>query len=94
MKAKVDPCWFAEVCNTLINSDAKTAIKYISEKAVVKATWRHKPHGKNIREEMVVTFGRPGYLEQKFVRLCTRAREPFPIALVQLKPWPKKRKVK
>ena len=92
MKTEIAPKWFMHVCSDLLASNAKSAIKYIDEKTIVRATWRHKPNNKHTREEMVVTFGRPNYLERKFVKLCKRAKEPFPVLKVQLKPWPIKRK--
>lgn len=94
MKTEINPRWFAVVCNALVSSGAKSAIKYIDEKTVVKATWRNKPHNKNRHEEMVVTFGEPGYLERKFVKMLKLAKEPFPVLKVQMKPWPVKRKAK
>lgn len=92
MKKVVDPKWFSHVCATLIASDAKSAIKYIDEKTVVKATWHNKPSGRNRSETMVVSFGDPGYREAKFIATCKKAGEPFPVKKIQLRPYPIKRK--
>lgn len=90
MKNEINPRYFSVVCDALVNSDAKTATKYIDPKTVVRATWRHKPNNRNTREEMVVTFGRPNYLEVKFIAKCVKAGEPFPVKKVQFKSWPVK----
>ena len=83
---------FNAVIDALLNYDIRSATKYISPKLVARATWRHKPSRKNTREEMVITFGAPNYLEAKFVKLALKAEEPFPIKRVQHKAWPKKKK--
>lgn len=91
MKQEVDPKFFAVVCAALIGSDCRMATKYLDAKTVVRATWRHKPSKRNTREEMVVTYGEPNYLEKRFVKACKQAGEPFPVKKVQLRPWPKKK---
>lgn len=92
MKKTVDPKVFAQVCGALAASDAKTATKYLDEKTTVKATWRFKPNNKHSREEMIVTFGTPNYLDRIFIKKCKKAGEPFPIKKVQLRAYPKKAK--
>lgn len=64
---------------------ARSAVKYISEKEVVRATRRLKPDKRNTREEVVLTIGKPNYAERAFVKLCKKAGEPFPVKKVQLK---------
>jgi hypothetical protein len=92
-KVEVDPKHFATVCGALIASDAKSAVRYLGPKLVVRATWHNKPSKRNSREEMIVTFGEPNYSERLFVKACQKAGEPFPVNRVQFKPWPKKRGV-
>jgi hypothetical protein len=70
----------------------KTAIKIIDEKTTVKATWHNKPSGRNSREEMVVTFGAPNYLDRIFIKKCKKAGETFPVKKIQFRPYPKKKK--
>jgi hypothetical protein len=43
-------------------------------------------------EHAVVTFGAPGYKQQRFIDACLTAGEPFPVKKVQLTAWPIKRK--
>jgi len=92
MKTQIDPKVFAVVVGALVASDAKSAVKFLSPKLVVKATWRHKPSKQHTREECVVTFGEPGYLQAKFIDACIKTGEPFPVKKVQLTAWPIKRK--
>jgi len=92
MKKVIDPKVFGLVCGALAGSDAKTATKYLDEKTTVRATWRRKPNGRNSREEMVVTFGAPNYLDRIFIKKCKKAGEPFPIKKIQLRAYPKKAK--
>lgn len=92
MNRTIDPKIFATVCGALISSDAKTATKYLLPNMVVRATWRHKPKSKNTREEMVVTYGNPNYLECYFVKACKKSGEVFPVKKIQFRPWPKKAK--
>lgn len=74
------------VINTLVNSTARRAIKYISPSLVVRATrrtFRGKIAGGNL--ELSVTIGRPNYSERLFINKCIKAHEPFPIRKIQLK---------
>lgn len=70
----------------------KTAVKYISEKLVVRLTRRTKYSKRNRRNEFVLTVGQPNYLERKFVKDCKKAGEPFPVKKVQIKFYPVKKK--
>ena len=92
MKTEIDTKWIATVSATLIASDAKTTVKYLGEKLVVRATWRNKPSKKNTREEMVITFGVPNYREVAFIKNLKKAGKQFPIKEIQLKPYPIKKK--
>lgn len=94
MKTEVDPRDFAKVMSTLITSGVKSVTRYVSPKLVVRATWRHKPKASRTREEAVVTFGTPNYLETAFAKAAVKAGEPFPIKKLQLRAWPKPRKAK
>lgn len=91
MKASVDEKLFSKVCSALINSDARSAIKYVAYNIVVRATWHNKPSGRHTRETMVVSYGAPNYRERKFIKACKKANEPFPISRIQFRFWPKKK---
>lgn len=94
MKAQIPPKVFSRVITALIGSVAKSATLYLAPNLVVRATWRHKPSGQHVQEQMYVTMGRPNYLEKAFALKARDAREPFPIKKIQFKAWPKKRKPK
>lgn len=94
MKTQIPPKAFSKVVNALVASVAKSATLYLAPNLVVRATWRHKPKANHTREEMVLTFGAPNYLERLFVKQAVKAHEPFPIRKVLLKAWPVKRKPK
>lgn len=91
MKQAFDTVWIGRVAEALIASPDKTATKYLSPKLVVRATWHNKPASANRQECMVVTFGCPNCRETKFIALAKKAKEPFPIKRIILKPWPKKK---
>lgn len=81
---------FASVCGALMESDAKSAIKYVDEKTIVRATWRFKPNARHRRDEMVVTIGAPNYAEREFIKKCKKAGEPLPVKKIQFRAYPKK----
>ena len=69
----------SQVIEAILEVGAKKATKYLDDKTVVKATRQ----GKN--NSLILTWGRPNYLERKFIKLCKKAGEKFPIRKVQLK---------
>ena len=75
MKKQIDHKLFSTVCAALIGSDAKSAIKYIDDKTVVRATWHNKPRANNRMEYMVVSFGAPNYRERAFILLAKNQEE-------------------
>lgn len=91
MKKIIDPKHYAAVCSALMSSTAKTAIKIIDEKTIVKATFRKKQNNRNRREEMVVTVGEPEYRIAKFIKACKKAGEPLPVKKIQFRNWPVKK---
>lgn len=63
------------------------AVKYLAPNLIVRAV-RTRYAGKISKTgniEMSVTIGRPNFLEREFVVLCKKAKEPFPVAKIQLK---------
>jgi len=92
MKKIIDAREIGSVTAALMMGDCRSAVKYIDEKTIVRATWRNKPNGENTREEIVVTIGCPNYLERAFVNKCKQAGEKFPIRTIQLKYYPIKKK--
>ena len=80
---------YEALITALLKGGAKCATKYVSPSEVIRVTrrvYRHKRgkfHGKPI--ELVVTHGKPNYLEREFIRQCRKAGESFPVRKVQFK---------
>lgn len=74
-----------EQAGNSIVTGVKSAVKYMSPRDVVKATLRFRPTRRSTRSEVVLTIGCPNYEERKFVKLCQKAGEPFPVKKMQLK---------
>jgi hypothetical protein len=81
-----------KVLEALVENKAWKATAYLSEKFVVNMT-RKLYNGKfpnNTELDIVLTIGRPNYLQREFIKDCKKAGEPFPVKKVQLKFPPKK----
>lgn len=77
----------------LLSGEVITATEYLTPKLVARATRRRfgKKILKNEDIEIVLKIGKPNVAERKFVKLCLKAKEPFPIKKIQIKPYdPKK----
>jgi predicted Co/Zn/Cd cation transporter (cation efflux family) len=95
MKDLSIPMLVAQVMRSLLdNTDMRRATYYADPKLVISICRRHKFSKRNLWGDFVVKVGRPNYIETKFVALCKKAKEPFPVKRVQLKAWPKKRNPK
>jgi hypothetical protein len=83
-----------EVIKTLVANNMKKATKFVSPKEVVRAV--RKTYGNKIdsrqKIELVVTIGKPNYVERTFIRTAQYAGEPFPIRKIQLKAFVAKKK--
>lgn len=77
--------------DALMNSDAKTAIAYVSRRDTVKVTRRFKIDRRNRTTDLVLTIGEPGYREREFIKDAVKAGEMFPIRKVQLRNFPQPR---
>lgn len=90
---------YNQLVNTLIETGAHVATKYIDDKTIVRATRRlygYRKHskspwrkGENI--EISLTIGRPNYAERQFIKSVKKSGESFPIRKIQLK-FPPSRK--
>jgi hypothetical protein len=76
----------------LINANARRATFYQSPKAVITATRRFKPYKRANSIDICLKIGKPNYRERQFIKMCLKAREPFPVRKVQLKFWTDARK--
>lgn len=80
-------------CLRALAPDVRKATVYLSPKLVVSICRRQKYSKRATREDLVVKVGVPNYLERNFIAACKKAKEPLPLLKVQLKFWPKKKKV-
>lgn len=79
----------------LLDTGARKATKYLSERETVKASRRlfnGKISKRSNSVDIVVTIGAPNYEERDFIRKCKKAGEPFPVKRVILKFPPARRK--
>ena len=72
---------FDKLVLEIING-AKSATKYISPNLVARAVrfGKFDSQGLDVR----VKLGRPNFAERKFIKLCKKAGEPFPVKKIQL----------
>jgi hypothetical protein len=92
MKKEIDAREIASVSAALMSiKDCRSAVKYIDDKTIVRATWHNKPKANNRIEVMVVTIGAPNYKEREFIKKCKKSGESFPIKKIQLKHYPIKK---
>lgn len=76
----------ALLTKALLDSDARQAVKYVSEKEVIRATRRaYKGRRQRYREEVLISVCKPNYRERDFIWKCKDAKEPFPIKKIQYK---------
>jgi len=77
-----------KVVGALLANNARRATKFLSEKETIKAQriiFGGRISKRDTRTTVVVTFGRPNYLEREFIRQCKKAGESFPVKKIQLK---------
>lgn len=67
------------------------ATKFVSPKLVVRATRTKTSFGRGRNVEITLTIGKPNWAEREFIKLCKKAKEPFPVKRIQLKLIPKKK---
>lgn len=94
MVKKVPMNAVAVVVESVLRLKIHKATKYLSPTLVVRAT-APLLHGKRHMDtkSVVLTIGKPNFLERKFIKLCIKAKEPFPVKRVVLK-WPPISRVK
>ena len=81
---------YTKIINLILaDPTIKTATKYLSPKLTIRVTRFGKIKRKDARNDFRVQYGRPNYTAAKFIKLCIKAGEPFPIKKVQLKYYSK-----
>lgn len=92
--------FISDVVLSIVDSnDVIKATKYVSPKQIIRAvrkTFKYngrKPTDRGRNTEITLTIGRPNYLEREFIKLCTKAGEPFPVKKIQFKIYSPKKKL-
>ena len=77
---------YNQLIKVLIDMEAVKATLYNSPKEIVRVV-RKTYHGKILKGnvEIILTIGKPNFIEREFIKLCKQAGERFPIKKVQLK---------
>lgn len=80
------------VIDALLYHDAWRTVKYVGERFVISATRKRFGSrgwtGRDRTAEIVVKIGAPNYMERRFIALCKKSGETFPVEKVQLKMLP------
>lgn len=99
----INPKWdvpageLGRVVRALIEQASEGVIRctsYVSPKQTVKATFvtfdGRLPDRRASRADVRLTVGAPNYAERRFIKICEKAGEPFPVKKLQLKVRTKK----
>lgn len=62
----------------------KRVTKYISKKLTLKATFQRPVDKRDKASTVLITIGKPNFAERKFIDLCQKAGERFPVRKLQL----------
>lgn len=87
--------FYGQLAQLLIETESHVATKYLSPRHTVRATrkvFRGRIDRRDRRVEIMFTDGEPNYHARKFIKLCQKAGETFPVRKIQLTPFPKRRK--
>lgn len=85
--------YYGQLAQALIATEGHTATKYLTPKHVIRATRKvfgGKINKRDRRVEIMFTDGIPNYHARQFIKLCQRAKEPFPVKKIQLTLFPKR----
>ena len=73
----------SSTAEALLNSEARAATKVLATNEVVRVS--RVRYRKRFRAgQLTVTYGSPNYAARKFIKLCKKAGEPFPVKKIQL----------
>lgn len=70
--------------------ECRRATAYISPTLTMKATAQRRQDGRDKSATVLVTVGRPNFVERRFIKVCKKAGMAFPLQQIQWKFWPKK----
>lgn len=80
--------YYQDVVEAVLAGGVVKATKYVSPNEIVRAVRRRFGKNKKFNRgnmEIILTIGKPNFVERDFVKKCKKVGEPFPIRKVQLK---------
>lgn len=79
------------VQDVLTIKNCRRATAYMSPTLTIKATAQRRQDKRAKTSTVLVTIGKPNFLERRFIRVCQKAGCVFPLNQIQWKFWPKKK---
>lgn len=80
------------VGDVICGTNVRRATAFISPKLTMKATAQRKQRKSgDLSVTVLVTVGRPNFVERRFIKVCQKAGMAFPLSQIQWKFWPKKK---
>lgn len=79
------------VSDVLNVRNVRKATAYISERRVIKATAQCRANKRSKSVTILVTVGKPNFVERRFIRLCKKAGMVFPLRQIQWRFWTEKK---
>lgn len=84
--------WVSDCVEMLLRAEAKRATKYVSENQVIsvqRKSYNNKIDKRDKTIDLVMKIGRPNFAERKFIKMCKKAGEPFPVRNIIIKEFKK-----
>lgn len=78
------------VGDVIMGSNVRRATAFISPTLTMKATAQRRSDRRHQHATVLVTVGRPNFIERRFIRVCQKSGMAFPLRQIQWKHWPKK----
>lgn len=67
----------------------RKAYVVLDPNTVVTAARRFRSDARHRSTTLILTLGKPNYEVRKFIKLCKKAKEPFPVRKIQLEAYTK-----
>ena len=95
---KIPMSAISDTIEALLRAKGIKATKYLAPNLIVRAVrptykFNNKRPDYSGKVELVLTIGRPNYIEREFVKVLKKAKEPFPVKKVILKLYTPKKKL-
>jgi hypothetical protein len=79
-----------ECVSAVLGMNLRKATAYISPSLTIKASAQRRYRKNEPSCTLLVTIGKPNFLERRFIKVCQKAGMAFPLKQIQWKHWPKK----